>query len=245
MYPVWLRLRVGCQFRYGRADWGRFGPRMDANRRRRWFVCPSLLLLEGLSDFHRSVTCAQSATIMFSCMILSLVRLKRNLSMILVSLAVLGGPRLYADDENGSGHVLLISIDGMHAVDFQNCAHGISGFHGGSSYCPNLAALASTGVNFTAASTSKPSDSFPGIVALVAGASPHSAGVYYDVSYTRELAPPSGPCVVGVAGPGTDIVYDETLDFNLNDLTGGGGINPANLPRDPMHGCMQVYPRNF
>jgi hypothetical protein len=173
-------------------------------------------------------------------------------------LTLLGGlltlcntPSVVADDERGSDdgnaikHVLLISIDGMHAVDFFNCAHGIGGINGGAPYCPQLADLASTGVNFTEASTSKPSDSFPGILALVAGTSPRTAGVYYDVSYTRELAPPGGPCVKGTPGPGTVMAYDETLDFNLNDLTGGGGIDPAKLALDPMHGCAPVYPRNF
>jgi hypothetical protein len=28
-------------------------------------------------------------------------------------------------------HVLLISIDGMHALDFANCARGIAGINGG------------------------------------------------------------------------------------------------------------------
>jgi hypothetical protein len=58
-------------------------------------------------------------------------------------------------------HVLLISIDGMHAVDFINCASGLPGVNGGSPYCPNLAALGATGINYLATSTSKPSDSFP------------------------------------------------------------------------------------
>ena len=61
----------------------------------------------------------------------------------------------------GSGkikHVLLLSIDGMHAVDFYNCAHGITGANSGEPYCPNLAALGKTGVNYVAASSSKPSD---------------------------------------------------------------------------------------
>src|SRR5215510_2416014 len=120
---------------------------------------------------------------------------KHHLVAIAITLSPFAVPRLYADDdENNSRHVLLISIDGMHAVDFQNCAHGISGINGGSSYCPNLAALAATGVTYTGASTSKPSDSFPGIVALVAGAAPRTAGVYYDVSYTRELSPPGSKC---------------------------------------------------
>ena len=37
------------------------------------------------------------------------------------------------EDHNRGGvqHVLLISIDGMHALDFINCAQGISGFNGG------------------------------------------------------------------------------------------------------------------
>ena len=61
--------------------------------------------------------------------------------------------------------VLLISIDGMHAVDLANCASGLRAVNGGKPYCPNLAALRATGVNYVATSTSKPSDSFPGLMA--------------------------------------------------------------------------------
>src|SRR6516164_11317453 len=61
--------------------------------------------------------------------------------------------------------VLLISVDGMHAVDFLNCANGISTTNDGQPYCPAIAALGETGVNYVAASTSKPSDSFPGLTA--------------------------------------------------------------------------------
>lgn len=32
--------------------------------------------------------------------------------------------------------VLLISVDGMHAVDFANCAKGISTVDEGEAYCP-------------------------------------------------------------------------------------------------------------
>lgn len=63
-------------------------------------------------------------------------------------------------------HVLLLSIDGMHALDFINCANGISGANGGAPYCPNIAALKPNGVNYLYASTSEPSDSFPGLMAL-------------------------------------------------------------------------------
>ncbi len=82
-------------------------------------------------------------------------------------------------------HVLLLSIDGMHALDFINCAAGISGVNRGAPYCPNLAKLAETGVNYLEASTSKPSDSFPGLMALVSGGSPRSVGAFYDVAYDR------------------------------------------------------------
>ena len=60
-------------------------------------------------------------------------------------------------DKSRIQHVLLISIDGMHAVDFKNCVEGIAGANGGKPYCPNLAALGTTGVNYVAANTSKPS----------------------------------------------------------------------------------------
>src|SRR5580698_7346414 len=60
-------------------------------------------------------------------------------------------------------HVLLLSIDGMHAVDFYNCSRGIAGVNDGNPYCPNMAALKQTGINYVATTSSKPSDSFPGL----------------------------------------------------------------------------------
>jgi hypothetical protein len=57
-------------------------------------------------------------------------------------------------DKSSIRHVLLISIDGMHAVDFLNCSQGIAGVNGGKPYCPNLTALGTTGVNYVAANTS-------------------------------------------------------------------------------------------
>src|SRR5260370_27286866 len=90
-----------------------------------------------------------------------------------------GGP---GDADNQIQHVLLLSIDGMHALDFINCS--------AAGTCPNLAALATTGINYLDTSTSKPSDSFPGLMALVAGGSPRTIGAFYDVAFDRKLAPP-------------------------------------------------------
>jgi len=166
----------------------------------------------------------------------------------------------------GAGHadgksirrVLLISIDGMHAIDLINC---VSGVQGGSPYCPNLAALKATGVDYLDASTSKPSDSFPGLTALVSGSSPRTAGAFYDVAYDRYLAPPTITTGNGVAGGncnpnqanGTTTEFDEGIDLDKTQLnggapSGGGGINsidPKKLVRDPANGCAPVYPWNF
>ena len=49
---------------------------------------------------------------------------KFNIAVMALSLAVLI-PQAYSDDGQDQGNiqrVLLISIDGMHAVDFANCA---------------------------------------------------------------------------------------------------------------------------
>ena len=161
-------------------------------------------------------------------------------------------------------HVLLISIDGMHAVDYLNCANGISGVNGGAAYCPNLAALGETGVDYRNASTSKPSDSFPGITAIVSGGSPRTFGVYYDVAYDRILAPPQNTTGNGLAGGtctagqpnGTTTEYEEGIDINQALLNGGapkasptdGGIasiDRTRLVRDPYDNCNPVFPWNF
>ena len=81
-------------------------------------------------------------------------------------------------------HVLLISIDGFHASDLATCeAQGL---------CPNLASLAGFGTTYADAHTSTPSDSAPGLMALVTGGDPKLTGVYYDDSYDRTVyAPPA------------------------------------------------------
>jgi hypothetical protein len=162
-------------------------------------------------------------------------------------------------------HVLLISIDGMHAVDFYNCANGIAGVNNGDPYCPNLTLLAKTGINYVGAVSSRPSDSFPGMAALASGGTPKSTGIYYDVAFDRTLAPPEittgtglagGTCSTTGAQQGTTTDYDQGIaldDTKLNggapgaSLTDGGiaSIDPKKLVRDPAKGCAQVYPWDF
>ena len=101
-----------------------------------------------------------------------------------ISLAPLAGAQegQHFDEHHGVRHVLLISIDGMHAVDYENCV--------ASNTCPTLAALGKTGANYTRTTTSRPSDSFPGLMALVTGGTPRTVGAFYDVAFDRVLAPP-------------------------------------------------------
>src|SRR5580693_1396317 len=172
------------------------------------------------------------------------------------------------DNDWGKGpikHVLLVSVDGMHAVDLANCVNGIGTVNNGEPYCPALAALGKTGVNYVAASTPKPSDSFPGLIAIVTGGSPALTGVYYDVAYARNLDAPTittgnslgaGPCTPGAAPTGTTSEYEEGIDLDKTKVNGGapgaaltdGGIasiDPKKLIRDPNKGCSPVYPWNF
>ena len=132
--------------------------------------------------------------------------MKKAIAVLSLAAACFAASAIAQDNDFAKGpikHVLLISIDGMHAVDLLNCANGISTVNNGEPYCPALAALGKTGINYVAASTSKPSDSFPGLTAIVTGGSPALTGVYYDVAYSRNLDAPAittgnglaaGPC---------------------------------------------------
>jgi hypothetical protein len=199
--------------------------------------------------------------------------MKRKALVMLVGLLLLSAwsvpqARAGINNRNSIRHVLLISIDGFHALDYLNCSQGISTIENGNPYCPNLAALGQDGVNYLSTSTSTPSDSFPGLMALMTGGSPRTMGVNYDVAYDRDLNPPQdttgnglpgGPCTPGSAS-GTTTEYEEGININqgvgtgaANQMflnggapTGNGGINSIDatrLPRDT--DCNPVYPWNF
>ena len=66
-----------------------------------------------------------------------------------------------------------------------------------------------------------PSDSFPGLTAIVTGGSPAFTGVYYDVVYSRNYSAPAkttgngvaaGPCTPYGAPTGTTTEYEEGID---------------------------------
>jgi Type I phosphodiesterase / nucleotide pyrophosphatase len=143
--------------------------------------------------------------------------------------------------------------------------NGISTVNNSQPYCPALAALGRTGINYVAASTSKPSDSFPGLIAIVTGGSPALTGVYYDVAYSRNYDAPAkttgngvaaGPCTPNTTPTGTRTEYEEGIDIDQTKVNGGapgaaltdGGlasIDPKRLVRDPSNGCNPVFPWDF
>ena len=200
--------------------------------------------------------------------------MNKTLALLCLALACSMGTAIAQDNDfqqshinnrNGIRRVLLISIDGMHAVDFLNCANGISTINNGAPYCPALAALAKTGVNYVDASTSKTSDSFPGLTAIVTGGSPALTGVYYDVAYSRNYSAPkettgngllAGPCTPYGSPTGTTTEYEEGIDIDQTLVNGGapgagltdGGIasiDTKRLVRDPSKGCAPVMPWEF
>ena len=169
------------------------------------------------------------------------VRPKLFLSILFCMLSLFGIPYVVSAQANHGDrdhhpqirHVLLISVDGLHAIDL---ARYVSTYPHSA-----LAALSKDGVTYTNASTTRPSDSFPGILSMTTGGTPRSTGVFYDDSYDRKLSPPGSNCTT----VGTEVVYDESIDRDNTKIDGGGGINPAALPLDPSKGCTPVYPHSF
>src|SRR5215471_12394594 len=176
---------------------------------------------------------------------------KRVSAFLLASLSLAAPLSIHAARRDHDGddrrvkHVLLISVDGMHALDLTNyvASHPHS----------TLAQLSEHGNTYTNASTPFVSDSFPGLAALVTGGSPITTGFWYDVSYNRKLSPPKQTTLNGSRGApglcpgtvGTALEYSEGVDFDLTRLAGGGGINPDFLPRDPQNGCKPVFPHQY
>src|ERR1700687_3820425 len=145
-----------------------------------------------------------------------------------------------ANDDAGSRgkikHVLLISVDGLHALDVANYVAA----HPGSA----MAELSKHGITYSNARTPANSDSFPGLLALVTGGSPNSHGLFYDVSYNRSIFDPTNTSCQGQAG--NTQVYDESIDVYNSMAVSQDMIDPAMLPRyiDKNGKCSPKYPHN-
>lgn len=153
------------------------------------------------------------------------------------SLIVLAADRPRKDDSDKKiRHVLLVSVDGLHALDVANYI----GSHPKSA----LAELASHGVTYSNARTPSNSDSFPGLLALVTGGSPVTTGLFYDVSYDRGIFDPANTTCTG--GAGNMMVFDESIDLYNAQNVSLDVIDPAKLPRyrDANGNCVPLWPHS-
>jgi hypothetical protein len=164
----------------------------------------------------------------------------RRFHSVLLAVAVLTtslvAQKKPADGGIGISHVLLISVDGLHALDVARFVER----HPHSA----LAELSRHGVTYSNARTPANSDSFPGLLALVTGGSPITHGLFYDVSYDRALFDPTDTTCSGK--PGNTMVFDESIDVYNSAGVSLNVIDPTKLPRGlDAHGkCVPVYPHN-
>ena len=168
--------------------------------------------------------------------------MRKSIAVLALVVGLLGAslPVRAGDDElHGKKikHVLLISVDGLHALDVANYVAA----HPGSA----LAELSNHGVTFTNARTPANSDSFPGLLALITGGSPVSHGLFYDVSYNRSIFDPSDTTCSG--GAGNMQVFDESIDKYVgNPPVSQNVIDPAALPNhiNAEGKCVRFFPHN-
>ena len=128
---------------------------------------------------------------------------------------------------------LLISVDGMHAIDL-------------ALYLKNnpdsaFAQLAKRGVVYSNARTPLLGDSTPGLVSLASGGTPAATGLIYSPFYDRSLTPAGAPA----GTKGALYTIDEKWVKDMTREDSGGGIDEAKLPRDPARGNAPVYPRHL
>jgi type I phosphodiesterase/nucleotide pyrophosphatase len=155
----------------------------------------------------------------------------------------------FADDDKKVRHALLLSVDGFHAVDLEICIK--------TGNCPNLEKLMDHGFTYANASITKPSDSFPGLLAQITGGTSKSTGVFYDDSYDRTLflpataSKPPAPCA---SGPGRRVMLAENTEFDKISIAGGVpasltalnaaiAVDPNNLPGQKVSGICKPYGR--
>jgi len=167
--------------------------------------------------------------------------IKRFLA-VAMSLGLIGSALpapVQANDDGGSRgkikHVLLISVDGLHALDVANYVKANPD--------SAMAKLSRHGITYSNARTPANSDSFPGLMALLTGGSPNTIGLFYDVSYNRSIFDPTNTTCSGQ--PGNTQVFDESIDqYSGTPPVSLNKINIAALPNhlDENGNCVRLFP---
>ena len=155
-----------------------------------------------------------------------------NRSILLLLLAGLSAGALQALAAKPIEHVLVVSSDGLHAVDLARYVAARPD--------STLARMSRRGTTFTSAATPLP-NSTPGMMALFTGGTPNTTGMIYSESYDRNLSPPNSDC----STRGTKVVYNEGVSIDPDAEDSGGGVDLKKVPRDPAHGCAPVYPHQW
>src|SRR5260370_25461510 len=129
----------------------------------------------------------------------------------------------YGDDHK-IRRVTGFSIDGMHAIDMALFIKNNSN--------STLARLSAQGINYTSASSTRPSDSIPATVGIFTGGSPASGGMYYDDAYNRSWFPPTNPTCSVSAGAIIDLKFAITASPHVVTIP---DPNPPKSPRPLVH----------
>lgn len=153
-------------------------------------------------------------------------------------------PLIHTPTDHPAARVILISIDGMHAMDLANwvAAHPHSA----------LAELTARGVTYTNAHVPW-ADPAAGLVALATGGTPLTTGILGSDGYDRALSPAGSHCET----KGAPIFIDQrntdqrntdkrTTDQRIEHSDAPAGkLDPSKMPLAPQHGCTPVFPHDL
>ena len=136
-------------------------------------------------------------------------------------------PLVHTPADHPAARVILLSVDGLHAVDLANWVAG----HPKST----LAELSRRGVTYTNAHTTAAAPT-AGLVSLATGGTPISTGIMSDDGFDRALGPPDPNC----KKLGSPIELDGQMDASE-----GVTLDSLRYPRDMVHGCTPVPPHSL
>jgi hypothetical protein len=134
-------------------------------------------------------------------------------------------PLVHTSADHPAAHVLLLSVDGLHAVDLANwiAAHPHS----------VLAELSARGVTYTNAHTPM-ADAAAGLLAPATGGTPISTGIVSSDGYDHALSPAGSSCKT----KGAALVLDTSFRAD-------GSFDATKAPLDPRNGCTPLQPHNL
>jgi Type I phosphodiesterase / nucleotide pyrophosphatase len=172
-----------------------------------------------------------------------MTRIRRIAVSLICCMASIGVTSLYGNDGSEGGNkirrVLVISIDGLHSLDFALWVKN--------NPTSTIAQLAAQGINFSNASTTKPSDSIPSTTGIFTGGTPAVTGMWYDDAYNRAWFAPTNTTCTGAPGTTFSLKGDIDVDPQPTVPTATNEtVDPTKVPRQLVNGvCTPVLPHNM